>query len=166
MLNLAQRVVLALMLAAAPLGGAALADNPPINTDESGHAIRGFDPVAYFTDGAPQPGSESYAHDWNGATWLFTSAEHRDAFAADPERYAPQFGGYCAYAVAKGHAANADPRVWSIVDGKLYLNLGPGVQTMWQEDVPGNIARAQNNWPGALVDPGARSAQPAVSSDR
>ena len=81
------------------------------------------------------------------ATWLFASAAHRDTFAANPEHYAPQFGGYCAYAISKGHVQVARPEIWSIVDGKLYLNLGPGAQKKWQADVSGNIARATNNWP-------------------
>ena len=142
------------------------ADNPPVNTGDSGYAIHGYDPVAYFADGEPRPGDPAYAHEWNGATWLFASAEHRDTFAADPERYAPQFGGYCAYAVAKGKVANGDPRVWSIVDDRLYLNLGPSVQTLWEEDVKAHIAAAMNNWPEALVDPGRRSKTPETASDR
>ena len=148
------------------LGGLAHADNPPISMDDTGRAIEGYDTVAYFTDGAPQPGSTDSVHDWQGATWLFASLEHRDAFAADPERYAPQFGGYCAYAVSKGHAIKGKAKVWSIVDDKLYLNLGPGAQKKWRKDVPGNIARAVNNWPGALVDSGRSKAVPEVSGDR
>jgi YHS domain-containing protein len=148
------------------LGGLAYADNPAVSTDDTGHAIRGYDAVAYFTDGQAQPGLAAYSHDWKGAVWLFASAAHRDAFKADPARYAPQFGGYCAYAITKGHALEARPEIWSIVDGKLYLNLGPGAQTKWQADVPGNIARAVNNWPGALVDPGRRKAVPEESGDR
>ncbi len=148
------------------LGGLAHADNPPVAIDDAGRAIRGYDAVAYFSDGQPQPGNAVYSHDWKGAVWLFTSAAHRDAFAADPERYAPQFGGYCAYAISKGHALEARPEVWSIVDDRLYLNLGPGAQSLWREDVPGNIARATSYWPGALVDPGRRKAEPEVGGDR
>ena len=148
------------------LGGLAHADNPPVAIDDAGRAIRGYDAVAYFSDGQPQPGSAAFSHDWKGAVWLFASAAHRDAFAADPERYAPQFGGYCAYAISKGHALEARPEVWSIVDDRLYLNLGPGAQSLWREDVPGNIARATNNWPGALVDPGRRRAVPEERGDR
>ncbi len=148
------------------LAGLAHADNPPVAIDDAGRAIRGYDAVAYFADGEPQPGSAAFSHDWNGAVWLFASAAHRDAFEADPERYAPQFGGYCAYAITKGHALEARPEVWSIVDDKLYLNLGPGAQQKWRADVPGNIARAVNHWPGALVDPGRRKAVPEESGDR
>jgi len=145
-------VVLALLLG----GLARAAGNPPVAIDDAGLAIRGYDAVAYFTDGQARKGDPTIAYEWMDATWLFASAAHRDAFAADPEAYAPQFGGYCAYAVAQDHVAKADPEVWRIVDGKLYLNLGPGVQSQWEKDIPGFIARANGNWPGALVDPGLR----------
>ena len=148
------------------LGGLAQADNPPVAIDDAGRAIRGYDAVAYFSDGQPQPGDPAFSHDWKGATWLFASAAHRDAFAAEPARYAPQFGGYCAYAITKGHVLEARPEVWSIVDDRLYLNLGPGAQKKWRADVPGNIARAISNWPGALIDPGRRKAAPEESGDR
>jgi len=146
--------------------GPADADNPKVFIDEAGVAIQGYDPVAYFTEGAPLEGDPAIAHEWNGATWHFASAEHRDAFAAEPERYAPRYGGYCAYAVAKGTARQADPQVWSIVEGRLYLNLGPAVQRMWQEDLQGNIALADRNWPAALVDPGRRDSAPETAGDR
>ena len=163
---LARHIGTGLVAVALLLSGLARADNPPVAIDDAGHAIRGYDTVTYFTDGEPQPGSAAFSHDWKGAVWLFASAAHRDAFKADPERYAPQFGGYCAYAISKGHALEARPEVWSIVDNKLYLNLGPGAQSLWREDVPGNIARATNNWPGALVDPGRRRAVPEERGDR
>ncbi len=163
---LAHHIGTGLVAVALLLSGIAHADNPPVAIDDSGRAIRGYDAVAYFEDGQPQPGSAAFSHDWKGAVWLFASAAHRDAFATDPERYAPQFGGYCAYAVSKGHALEARPEIWSIVDDKLYLNLGPGAQSLWREDVPGNIARATSNWPGALVDPGRRKAAPEVGGDR
>ena len=148
------------------LSGLAHADNPPVAIDDAGRAIRGYDAVAYFTDGQPQPGDAAYAHDWQGATWLFASAAHRDAFKADPERYAPQFGGYCAYAITKGHVLRARPELWSIYEGKLYLNLGPDAQSRWRADIAGNIARATTNWPGALIDPGRRKAVPEAGGDR
>ncbi len=166
MTALARHIGTGLVAVALLLGGLALADNPPVAIDEEGRAIQGYDAVAYFADGEPQPGNAMFSHDWEGATWLFASATHRDAFKADPERYAPQFGGYCAYAITKGHVQVARPEVWSIVDGKLYLNLGPGAQKKWQADVPGNIARATNNWPSALVDPGRRKAVSGESGDR
>ncbi len=163
---LARHIGTGLVAAALLLSGVALGDNPPVAIDDAGRAIRGYDAVAYFEDGQPQPGSAAFSHDWKGAVWLFASAAHRDAFATDPERYAPQFGGYCAYAVSKGHALEARPEIWSIVDDKLYLNLGPGAQSLWREDLPGNIARATSNWPGALVDPGRRKAAPEQGGDR
>lgn len=161
------RLLLGLLLAAFAFHAATrAADNPPVAMSGDGLAIQGYDPVAYFTDGKAVPGDPAHSFDWQGATWLFASAAHRDAFTADPLRYAPQYGGYCAYAISKGHAAPASPEVWSIVEDKLYLNLGAGVQSLWQEDVTGNIARATSNWPGALVDPGRRPAAPATATDR
>ena len=125
----------------------------PVNTGFLGNtAIEGTDPVAYFTDGQPAAGSPEHTFDWRGATWRFQSTAHRDAFAEDPEKYAPQYGGYCAYAVAHGTTAGIDPQAWTIVDGKLYLNLSPDVQREWQKDVPGYIAKADRNWPALLQD--------------
>jgi YHS domain-containing protein len=150
------RCLLPLVLTAiAPVLGVAapaLAD-PPVNKSLlGGVAARGYDVVAYFEDGEPVPGSSEHAHEWRGATWQFASAGHRDLFAADPERYAPQYGGYCAYAVAKGTTADIDPRAWKIVDGRLYLNKSPKVQALWEKDVPGHIAAADANWPAAAKD--------------
>lgn len=162
----ARPIATGLLAAVLLTAGMVHADNPPVSVDASGYAIDGYDTVAYFTDGQPQPGSAEFSHEWNGATWLFASAAHRDAFKADPERYAPQFGGYCAYAVSQGHVIKARPEIWSIVDGKLYLNLGPGAQARWQEDLQGNIVRASNNWPGALIDPGRSKTTPQKSVNR
>ena len=145
--------------------GAARADNPSMVIDDQGRAVGGYDTVAYFTEGEAIPGKPEFSHNWQGATWLFASAAHRDAFAADPKAYAPQFGGYCAYAISTNHAIKARPEVWSIHQGKLYLNLGPGAQKKWEKDVPGNVAKAVNNWPGALTDPGKGKAN-AESNDR
>lgn len=135
---------LSLLLLAVP----SLADEEPVNKSFlGGTAAKGYDVVAYFEDGEAREGSADYTHEWRGATWRFASAAHRDAFAADPERYAPQYGGYCAYAVSKGKTADVDPQAWKIVDGKLYLNLSPKVQKLWEKDVPGHIAAADANWP-------------------
>jgi hypothetical protein len=82
------------------------------------------------------------------ATWLFSSAENRDRFAADPQKYAPQYGGYCSYAVSQGHTASIDPEAWRVVDGKLYLNYSKGVQKKWEMDTTGYIQKADQNWPG------------------
>ncbi len=113
-----------------------------------GVAIEGTDPVAYFTDGKPVKGSDEITHDWNGATWHFASAENRDLFAADPEKYAPQYGGYCAWAVSQGYTADIDPNAWRIEDGKLYLNYSSGIQERWMADIQGHITAADKNWPG------------------
>jgi YHS domain-containing protein len=119
-----------------------------------GVAIEGTDPVAYFDEGEPVAGSSDFEHDWMGATWRFASAENRDRFAAEPQTYAPQYGGYCAWAVSQGYTAKIDPAAWKIVDGKLYLNYSKDVQTQWAGDVPGNIAKADANWPKIKADLG------------
>ncbi|MEL7173254.1 MAG: YHS domain-containing (seleno)protein, partial [Pseudomonadota bacterium] len=85
-----------------------------------------------------------------GATWRFSSAENRDLFVENPEKYAPQYGGYCAWAVAQGYTAATDPEAWAIVDDKLYLNYNKSVQAKWEKDVPGHIASADGNWPTVL----------------
>ncbi|NET11347.1 MAG: YHS domain-containing protein, partial [Symploca sp. SIO2B6] len=118
---------------------------------ENGLAIEGTDPVAYFTQSEAVPGSEEFAYEWGGATWRFSSAENRDRFAANPEQYAPQYGGHCAWAVSQGYPAPIDPEAWKIVDGKLYLNYDKRVQSRWERDIPGNIAKADQNWPGVLT---------------
>ncbi len=120
--------------------------------DNRGVAIRGTDPVAYFNQGGPVRGKSELAYRWNGATWHFSSAENRDLFAANPERYAPQYGGFCAWAVSQGYTAPIDPSAWKIVDGKLYLNFNQQIQRRWERDIPGNIGRANSNWPKLRVD--------------
>ena len=123
---------------------------PPAIFTEDSIAIRGADPVAYFTESRYVPGSTDYTYDWANATWQFASAENRDLFVENPEAYAPQYGGFCAWAVAEGYTAPVDPNAWEVVDGKLYLNYDAGIQRRWQRDIPGNIARANENWPGVL----------------
>ncbi len=114
-----------------------------------GKAIRGYDPVAYFTEGEPVEGDSDFSHDWEGATWRFASAANRDVFAADPEKYAPQYGGYCAWAVSQGYTASTDPDAWKIVDGKLYLNNSLSIQKRWEQGgVAGLIVAGDGNWPG------------------
>ena len=116
-----------------------------------GLAIRGYDPVAYHTKGQPIEGSSKYEFVWKGAKWRFSSAANRDLFAADPERYAPRYGGYCAWAVSKGYTASVDPEnAWKIVDGRLYLNYNIDIKQKWEKDIPGNIRKADQNWPGVL----------------
>lgn len=111
-------------------------------------AIRGFDPVAYFEQGQPVKGDEAFRYEWGNTTWLFANAEHRDRFASNPQQYAPEFGGFCAWAVSQGYTAPIDPEAWTIVDGKLYLNASKGIRQRWAQDVSGNIAKGNQNWPG------------------
>jgi YHS domain-containing protein len=127
-----------------------LAQKAPLNLDRAQLAVHGYDVVAYFTDGAPVRGRPEFSHQWQGATWRFANAAHRDEFVRAPERYAPQFGGYCAWAVSQGYTADIDPEAWKIVEGKLYLNYSKKVQRTWEQDIPGNIAKAIANWPGVL----------------
>ena len=129
--------------------GVAFAQKPPVYSDASG-AIRGYDPVAYFTEGRPVKGSKQFTHRWNGAEWRFASEQNRARFAATPEKYAPQYGGYCAFGVAGGYAVKIEPDAWSVVDGKLYLNYDRSVQASWRKDPPGFIRKGDANWPGVL----------------
>nr|WP_086939811.1 YHS domain-containing (seleno)protein [Thaumasiovibrio occultus] len=142
-----------LMFSAIALSPAALAIEP-VYSDYFGYgkAIKGYDPVAYFTQGKPVEGSSDYQYEWMGADWQFASAEHRDLFVANPEKYAPQYGGYCAWAVSEGYTAAIDPNAWYIYQDKLYLNYSRSVQNTWQRDVPGNIARGDQNWPKLLAE--------------
>ncbi len=125
-------------------------DRADLFFSEEGVAVRGTDVVAYFTQGKPVAGQQEFSHDWQSVTWLFASAEHRDQFAADPEAYAPAYGGYCAWAVSQGYTAPIDPNAWTIVDDRLYLNFNRSVQRRWERDIPGHIAKADANWPGVL----------------
>lgn len=122
----------------------------PVYSDFFGKAIRGYDPVAYFTEGKPVKGDSDYTYSWNDAEWYFSSQENLSLFTANPEKYAPQYGGYCAWAVSKGYTAKVDPNAWYIHNDKLYLNYSRSVQSTWQQDIPGNIASADKNWPQLL----------------
>ena len=128
----------------------ALAVEPVNKSFFGGVAIHGYDPVAYFENGKPVEGKKEFSLDWQDATWRFASAANRDKFKADPARYAPQYGGYCAYAVSLGSTADIDPEAWTIVDGKLYLNKSKSIQKTWAQDVPGHIQSANENWPKIL----------------
>lgn len=127
----------------------AIAASPAVFSTDEG-AIRGYDPVAYFTIGAPTRGSAQFTSDWQGATYHFANADNLATFKDNPGAYAPQYGGYCAYAVAKGATAGTVPEAWSIVDGKLYLNYSLSVQQRWRQNVPANIRAANENWPSVL----------------
>lgn len=115
-----------------------------------GVAINGIDPVGYFTQSEPVAGDAAYQSTWNGATWQFASAENKAKFDEDPEAYAPKYGGYCAYAVSQGYTASTDPDAWTIHDGRLYLNYSKRVRGIWEKDIPGNVAKGDENWPGVL----------------
>lgn len=111
---------------------------------ETGIAIRGYDTVAYFTQGMPVKGVEEFQEEWEGASWWFSSAENAELFRANPSKYAPQYGGYCAYGVAEDYLVKIEPDQWQIVDDKLYLNFDKKIQKRWQKDITGYIERADN----------------------
>jgi len=122
------------------------AQSSQVFTTELG-AIKGYDPVAYFKAGKPLIGLKEHTFQWNGATWYFSSKENLELFKANPEHYAPQYGGYCAYGTADGHKAPTQPDAWSIVDNKLYLNYNRNVQADWKKNQPEYIKKADFNWP-------------------
>ena len=128
--------------------GAALADPPiaAVNT-EHGLAIKGYDPVSYFTSGKPTPGLAQFSTTYQGVTYRFASTENRDRFVAAPEKFVPQYGGYCAYAISLNKIADIEPDEWAIVNNKLYLNNGFFAQTLWSFDKSGNIVQGDQNWP-------------------
>lgn len=135
----------------AALGAGPLRADAPMVYARRGVAIGGYDPVAYFTESRPVKGRSAHKVMWKGAVWYFASAGNREIFETDPRRYAPQFGGYCAYAVSNGYTAKTDPEAWRIHEGRLYLNYSKAVRQLWLSDVPGHIRRANANWPGVLA---------------
>lgn len=133
------------------LGTAQVLAVEPINTTIFGKvAIKGYDPVAYFSEARPVKGSKQHSTEWMDATWRFISAENLQAFTAEPQRYAPQYGGYCAWAVSQGDTADIDPEAWRIVEGKLYLNYNKEIQARWEADIEGHIEAADEQWPRLL----------------
>jgi len=133
-------LVLQFLFAASALAGST-------NVDSDGIAIEGHDPVAYFSDNAALQGNNKFTAEYAGATYKFTSDEHKQAFINAPEKYAPQYGGFCAFAIARGSKASVEPDKFTIVDGKLYLNYNGRVQEDWRKDIPAEIATADKNWP-------------------
>ena len=117
------------------------------SVDSSGLALKGYDPVAYFTENKPAKGKAEFTARHEGATYRFASAANRDAFAAAPAKYSPQYGGYCAFGVASGYKAPIEPDAWTVVDGKLYLNYNQSVRRQWSGDIPGYLRKAAANWP-------------------
>lgn len=142
-LSLSRRFIAASLLGLALAGTAYAA--PAINTlkrglisdSATGVAINGYDTVAYFTEGKPVKGSDAFTHDYNGAKWKFASQKHLDLFKASPDKYTPQYGGYCAYGVSQGYLVSIEPEQFTVRDGKLYLNYDSGVQKKWTKDIAG-----------------------------
>lgn len=121
-------------------------NNTTFLNKKNGLAIKGTDPVAYFTEGRAVAGNASFTYNWKGATWRFSSAANRDKFAANPTAYAPQYGGYCAWAISQGYTADIDPNAWKIVNGKLYLNANRNIQRRWEGNISGFISQANQKW--------------------
>ncbi|HEY4206990.1 MAG TPA: YHS domain-containing (seleno)protein [Puia sp.] len=124
----------------------AYAQKSPIYVAE-GKAIKGYDPVAFFTESRPVIGADSLMWQWNDARWYFATRQDLEAFKISPESYAPQYGGYCAYGTAQGHKAPTEIDTWTILDGKLYFNYSQKVKVMWSKDRPAMIKKADENWP-------------------
>ena len=141
-----RRAMTTMLLAGLVLPSLAHALEPIFSAE--GLAIRGADPVAYFTEGAYRPGKPEFTTKWMGAIWRFTSAEHRDRFVADPTRWAPQYGGYCAYAVSQGRTATIDPNAFTVVGDKLYLNYSKDIEKKWRANRDAYIEAADAKWPG------------------
>lgn len=137
---------LAAIAVAATLATTAFAGEFDVNVTSTDLALRGVDPVSYFTAGEPLQGEVNITSEHNGAIYRFTSEETKATFEADPEKYAPQYGGFCAFGLANGFKFDGDPDVWRIVDDRLYLNLSPAVSEIWQKDIPGYIETAENLW--------------------
>lgn len=150
------RFLFALLFALGVPALASASPAPSVSATEAGVAIGGYDPVGYFTEGRPVPGSDNLTLRWNGATWRFASAESRARFEANPDAYAPAFGGYCAWAISQNYIAPGDPQVWRIVDGRLYLNFNRRAQALWEADLAAAIARGNANWPTVLSTAGNR----------
>lgn len=113
-------------------------------------AIGGYDAVAYHTQKAAVAGNGQFRIRWKDAEWQFSTQANRDLFAKEPEKYAPQYGGHCAFAVAGGSTAAGDPNVWDVINGRLYINLSTGTQSIWRRDTAGMIQRGDQNWPRVI----------------
>jgi len=131
----------------APVAGIDVNTTHGLTLAGPGLALRGYDPVAYFTEGKPVIGKATYTAMYNGATYQFASEAHLQAFKANPAQYVPQYGGFCAFGVAVGAKFDGDPELWRIEEGKLYLNLNPDIQEQWEKNIPGHITKADTNWP-------------------
>jgi YHS domain-containing protein len=143
--------------------------------DESGFAMSGYDPVAYFDlkqapVGQKQPeavpGKANITAEYNGATWAFASEDHRETFLADPAKYAPAYDGHCAFGISKGGKVPGNPNLWRIVDGKLYLNITPAVVGFWESDIPGNLTKAEGNWTAKEAAPASSRSWKAIDDNK
>ena len=153
MRNAVKFAFVALSLAAVPAAvPAANQPAPPVYSASDGLAAGGYDVTAYFTQGKAVRGSAKHELMLQGITWRFASVESKARFQANPSAYAPQFGGYCAWAVSQGYLASGDPKQWKVVDGKLYLNLNARAKELWEADQAEAIKRGQANWPTVLTN--------------
>lgn len=132
----------------------AFAEKTLVNVDKAGIALKGYDPVAYFTDNAPVKGQPQFSSMYNGATYYFATAEHKKTFDASPAKYEPQFGGFCAYGVSKGYTVKIEPDAFQVVDGRLLLQYDKSVRERFRQDTSGNLKRADSNWPTILEKQG------------
>ena len=119
----------------------------PINSCPNRLAIQGYDPVSYFTEGKAVKGYPDFSYEWRGSIWQFSNSDHRACFIADPEKYSPQYGGYCAYGISLGKIFNGDPDIWTIKEGRLYFNLNQDIAKIWEQDVHANVKKADIEWP-------------------
>ncbi len=143
--------------------------------DESGYALSGYDPVAYFDlkqvplgEKQPEamPGKAAITAEYNGATWAFASEANRETFLADPAKYAPAYDGHCAYGIAQGGKVPGNPNLWRIVDGKLYLNITPTVVGFWESDIAGNLTKAEANWQSKEANPASTKSWKAIDDNK
>ncbi len=151
LLRTAVAVAFALPLALSTAGlvaTPAAAQKAPVYTGiVKGVAVGGYDPVAYFSENKPVKGNPALSLEHGGAQYHFSSEANREAFKKEPAKYAPQYGGYCAWAVSQGYTAHGDPNAWTVANGKLFLNYNAGVRATWAKDIPGHITKADANWP-------------------
>ena len=151
------RLVLPLaVVAVAALATGARAADPLVNVDKHGVILDGYDAVAFFTDHHPVKGNAAISSQYQGATYYFASADHKTAFDAEPAKYAPQFGAFCAYAVSRGRTAPIDVDTFSIVDGRLLLQHNAKAVRLWGEDVKGNLGKADKYWPRVQANSGSQ----------
>ena len=125
-----------------------------VNVDHRGVGLGGYDPVAFFTDSAAMMGDSTYRASFGGATYFFMNEAHRALFQATPEKYVPRFGGFCAFGVSKGHAVPIQIETWQLINGRLTLNYNKSVEATFNQDVAGNLERANANWPGIVEKEG------------